>query len=162
MNLRRRDKMIGFLWRNLKGYRWMVFLAMLMAILQVVATLFAAFPMKFILDKLTLPAAKAATAPGVGFLDSLIRDFDNIGGGVPANQAINVHSATGVIVFSVVLITALGIATAILQYFELLLAAYVGVNLTARLRKKLFSHLERLSLDWHGKQKKGDLVQRFT
>ncbi len=154
--------MIGFLWRNLKGYRWMVFLAMLMAILQVVATLFAAFPMKFILDKLTLPAAKAATAPGVAFLDPLIRVFDNIGGGVRANQAINIHSTTGVILFSVVLITVLGIATAILQYFELLLAAHVGVNLTARLRKKLFSHLERLSLDWHGKQKKGDLVQRVT
>lgn len=154
--------MIGFLWRNLKGYRWMVFVAMLMAILQVVATLLAAFPMKFILDKLTLPAPKALTAPGIAFLDPLIRVFDNIGGGFSANQPINVHSATGVIVFSVVLITALGIATAILQYFELLLAAHVGVNLTARLRKKLFSHLERLSLDWHGKQKKGDLVQRVT
>ena len=91
--------MIGFLWRNLKGYRWMVFLAMLMAILQVVATLFAAFPMKFILDKLTLPTAKAATAPGVGFLDPLIRVFDKFGGGVPPNQAIDVHSTTGVIVF---------------------------------------------------------------
>jgi ATP-binding cassette subfamily B protein len=154
--------MFSFLWRNMKGNRWMVVTAMIMAIAQVLATLFAAFPMKFILDKLTLPAAKAAIAPGVAFLDPLIRFFDNIGGGVPATQPINVHSATGVILFSVVAIVVLGIATAILQYFELYLAARVGVNLTARLRKKLFSHLERLSLDWHGKQKKGDLVQRVT
>jgi len=30
------------------------------------------------------------------------------------------------------------------------------------LRQNLFDHLQRLSLDWHGKQKKGDLVQRIT
>ena len=154
--------MVGFLWRNLKGYRWMVFVAMLMAVAQVGTALFAAFPMKWILDKLTLPAAKANTAPGIAFLDPFIRIFDNIGGSVPAKQAINVHSSTGVILFSVAAIMALGIANAVLQYFELLLAARVGVNLSARLRKKLFSHLERLSLDWHGKQKKGDLVQRVT
>ena len=35
-------------------------------------------------------------------------------------------------------------------------------NLSARLRKTLFDQLQRLSLDWHGKQKKGDLVQRIT
>src|SRR5581483_3414901 len=35
-------------------------------------------------------------------------------------------------------------------------------RLSARLRKQLFDHLQRLSLDWHGKQKKGDLVQRIT
>ncbi|HEV2582290.1 MAG TPA: ABC transporter transmembrane domain-containing protein [Ktedonobacteraceae bacterium] len=149
--------MTSFLWRNLKGYRFMVFLAMLMAVAQVVATLFSAFPMKFILDKLT--GAKTDPPP---FLNPLISIFDNIGRSGSANQAINVHSATGVILFSVALIMVLGIATAILQYFELLLAARVAVNLTARLRKKLFSHLERLSLDWHGRQKKGDLVQRVT
>src|SRR5579864_6460127 len=119
--------MISFLWRNLKGYRWMVFLAMLMAILQVVATLLAAFPMKFILDKLTLPTAQAIKAPGVAFLDPLIRVFDNIGGGVsvgspiqcPNAQGVNTpfttisstpvicHTPTGVILFSVVLIMAL-------------------------------------------------------
>ena len=174
--------MFGFLWRNMQGNRWMVVTAMIMAIAQVLTTLLAAFPMKFILDKLTLPAAKAVVAPGVGFLDSLIRAFDNIGGGVSAtsparclnaqghlssftslnSMPANCHTDTGIILFSVVAIIVLGIATAVLQYFELLLAARVGVNLTARLRKKLFSHLERLSLDWHGKQKKGDLVQRVT
>jgi ABC-type multidrug transport system fused ATPase/permease subunit len=39
---------------------------------------------------------------------------------------------------------------------------FLAQNLSARLRKQLFAHLERLSLDWHGKQKKGDLVQRVT
>jgi ABC-type multidrug transport system fused ATPase/permease subunit len=170
--------MIGFLWRNLKGNRWMVVIAMLMAVAQVGTAILGAFPMAFILNKLT----GKPLGFNIGSLDPLIRIFDNIGGGVsvgspiqcPNAQGINVsfttissmpvncHTPTGVILFSVAMIVVLGIATAILQYFELFLASYVAVNLTARLRKQLFSHLERLSLDWHGKQKKGDLVQRVT
>ena len=55
-----------------------------------------------------------------------------------------------------------GILSALLAYLDLFLAAYIAQNLTARLRNQLFDHLQRLSLDWHGKQKKGDLVQRVT
>jgi ATP-binding cassette subfamily B protein len=150
--------MIGFLWCNLKGNRWMVVTAMIMAIAQVGTAILGAFPMAFILNQLT----KKPLGFNAAFLDPLIRTFDNIGGGVPANQPITVHSNTGVILFSIMLIVLLGILNAILQYFQLFLASRVAINLTARLRKQLFSHLERLSLDWHGKQKKGDLVQRVT
>ena len=55
-----------------------------------------------------------------------------------------------------------GILSSILVYIQLYLASFIAQNLTARLRRQLFEHLERLSLDWHGKQKKGDLVQRIT
>ena len=55
-----------------------------------------------------------------------------------------------------------GILSALLAFLDLYLAAYIGQQLTARLRNQLFDHLQRLSLDWHGKQKKGDLVQRVT
>src|SRR3989442_10162959 len=55
-----------------------------------------------------------------------------------------------------------GTLSAVLAYLDLYLAAFIAQNLTARLRRQLFEHLERLSLDWHGKQKKGDLVQRVT
>ncbi len=55
-----------------------------------------------------------------------------------------------------------GTLSAVLAYLDLYLAAFIAQNLTARLRVQLFEHLQRLSLDWHGKQKKGDLVQRVT
>src|SRR3989442_4860260 len=55
-----------------------------------------------------------------------------------------------------------GTLSAVLAYLDLYLAAFIAQNLTARLRIQLFEHLQRLSLDWHGKQKKGDLVQRVT
>src|SRR5579884_1178667 len=55
-----------------------------------------------------------------------------------------------------------GLLSAGLAYLNLFLASFIAQNLTARLRGQLFEHLQRLSLDWHGKQKKGDLVQRVT
>jgi ABC-type multidrug transport system fused ATPase/permease subunit len=72
------------------------------------------------------------------------------------------HSVNGVIIFSVIMLVVFGILSALLAYLELFLASRIAQNLSARLRKQLFEHLQRLSLDWHGKQKKGDLVQRVT
>src|SRR5207244_4662830 len=62
----------------------------------------------------------------------------------------------------VLMLIVFGTLSALLAYLDLFLAAYIAQNLTARLRNQLFEHLQRLSLDWHGKQKKGDLVQRVT
>src|SRR5205823_6022931 len=72
------------------------------------------------------------------------------------------HSVIGVIVFSVLMLVVFGLLSAGLAYLDLFLASYIAQHLTARLRGQLFEHLQRLSLDWHGKQKKGDLVQRVT
>ncbi len=72
------------------------------------------------------------------------------------------HSTIGVIVFSVLMLLLFGTLSAMLAFLDLYLAAFIAQNLTARLRIQLFEHLQRLSLDWHGKQKKGDLVQRVT
>src|SRR5439155_7721250 len=72
------------------------------------------------------------------------------------------HSVIGVIVFSVIVLIVFSPLSALLVYLDLYLAAYIAQNLSARLRKQLFEHLQRISLDWHGKQKKGDLVQRIT
>ena len=146
--------MVRFLFRNLKGYRLLVALALTMAFAQVLAALFNAFPLKFILDKVV-----NNRDPHIPFLDPLISFFDNIGGHATSGSS---HTATGVILFSATAIIVLGVLNAVLQYTELFLASYIAQNLTARLRKQLFGHLERLSLDWHGKQKKGDLVQRIT
>src|SRR5712691_2402706 len=141
--------MVRFLFRNLKGYRFLVFLALTMAFAQVIAALFTAFPLKIILDKVVNHQnPNPALNPLISFVDNLV--------------GANSNSTTGIIIFSATAIVVLGILTALISYTELYLASYIAQNLTARLRKQLFGHLERLSLDWHGKQKKGDLVQRIT
>src|SRR5260370_34320117 len=72
------------------------------------------------------------------------------------------HSTNGVIVFSVLMLIIFGTIAAVLAYLDLYLAAYIAQNLTARLRNQLFEHLQRLSLDWHGKHKKVDLLHALT
>jgi ATP-binding cassette, subfamily B, bacterial len=175
-----------FLYRNLKGFRWLVVMAILVTILEVFCAIGAAFPLKFIPSKVQ----NAGNDPSCTFqfLNPILDKFDNPlfdsslapltpGGqsqtpGVtpcpisPSNtSAITIyshHSTIGVIVFSVIMLVVFGTLAAILAYFDLYLAAFIGQNLTARLRNQLFDHLQRLSLDWHGTKKKGDLVQRIT
>src|SRR5215471_11535171 len=134
-----------FLLRNLKGYRFLLVIAVLMAILQVFANILVSLPAKFIGDALQQKLDPRATfIPGT-IQNAFISLFDNIG-----HSSLTGHNQTH---------TILG---AILAYIQLYLAAFLAQNLSARLRKNLFGHLQRLSLDWHGKQKKGDLVQRVT
>jgi ATP-binding cassette subfamily B protein len=147
---------VRFLFRNLKGYRFLIVIAMAMTFVQVGADILIVFPLKFILDKIV-----NHSDPDFAFLGGLLNLFDQFGTTEGLHKG-EVHTQLGVIVFSTTMLVVLGLLSAVLSYVELFLASYIGQNLTARLRKQLFGHLERLSLDWHGKQKKGDLVQRIT
>ncbi len=177
--------MVKFLFRNLKGFRWLVVIAILVTILEVFCTICAAFPLKFIPSKVSNTGNDPSCT--FQFLNPILDKFDiplfdpslqldpnqppvqpgitqcPISPGDPNPQLIiSHHSTRGVIVFSVLMLIVFGTLAALLAYLDLYLAAYIGQNLTARLRNQLFEHLQRLSLDWHGKQKKGDLVQRVT
>ena len=168
--------------RNLKGYRILVLIAILATLLGVGSDIFAAMPLKFIPSKIS--SSKADPACTFPFLNGVIDIFDPaLKGGKPVPKepcppstgsnkflffslppapASTHHSVTGVIIFSVVILIVFSITSALLTYLALFLASYISQNLTSRLRNQLFEHLQRLSLDWHGKQKKGDLVQRVT
>src|SRR5436190_13351802 len=177
-----------FLHRNLKGYRFLVILAILVAIAQVGSDLLAAMPLKFIPSKVNNSGSDpACTFP---FLDPVLSFFDtplldpslrptqpNQPPGQPppapcpatstdqnsvVHPRITQHSTIGVIVFSLIMLTVFGLLSALLVYIDLYLATFIAQNLSARLRENLFDHLQRLTLDWHDKQKKGDLVQRLT
>ncbi|HVB21523.1 MAG TPA: ABC transporter transmembrane domain-containing protein [Ktedonobacteraceae bacterium] len=176
-----------FLYRNLKGYRLLVVLAILITVAQVGADVLTALPLKYIPSKIANAGNDpACTAP---FLNPILDWFDTpqidpslidpvTGKAVPptptlcpvnptdiaaaANPVLTHHTVLGVVVFSVIMLVVFGILSALLAYLDLFLAAHISQNLTARMRNQLFDHLQRLSLDWHGKQKKGDLVQRVT
>jgi len=186
-------QLVKFLNRNLKGYRLLVVLAILVAVLQVTSEIIAIQPLKWIPSKAQNPGNDpACSLPFLGLNDQhgLLDVFDTPvldpslnpppGGKqpvppptspCPANPAdprtlvipdTTHHSVIGVIVFSVIVLIIFSTLSALLGYLNLYLAAYIAQNLSARLRKQLFEHLQRISLDWHGKQKKGDLVQRIT
>src|SRR2546430_7097621 len=177
--------LVTFLLRNLKGLRGLVLLAMMITVVQVSCDIVAAFPLKFIPSKVqNIGNDPRCLFP---FLDPIESWFDNPqidrslqpDPNLPPNPppeaqcpvdpnnahaqiVLASHSTIGVIVFSVLMLVIFGLLAALLAFLVLYTAAHIGQHLTARLRNQLFDHLQRLSLDWHGKQKKGDLVQRVT
>ncbi len=177
--------LVRFLFRNMKGLRALVALAAIITVLQVSCDIAAAFPLKFIPSKVQNPGNDPACL--FPFLNPIESWFDipqidptlqpdpHFAPGFPVEAQCPInpndprgrivlvrHTTLGVIVFSLLMLIIFGLLSALLAFIDLYLAAYIGQLLTARLRNRLFDHLQRLSLIWHGKQQKGDLVQRVT
>jgi ABC-type multidrug transport system fused ATPase/permease subunit len=145
-----------FLYTNLAGYRGPLLVGIVMTIVQVFAELLVAFPLKFILDKVI-----NHRNPSFPFADALIAPFDHLGSAASLAPG-EAHTQVGVIAFASTLLITCGLLSAALTHGQLWLAARVGTSSSARLRSRLFDHLQRLPLAWHGRQRTGDLVQRLT
>jgi ABC-type multidrug transport system fused ATPase/permease subunit len=139
----------------MQGYRLTLLLSLVMAVVQVGSEILAAFPLKFILDKVV-----DHIEPGWPW-DLGIAQFDGLGtrNGLSHSEA---HTVLAVIAFSAAMIIILGLLAALASHVQLYAAVLVGQNVSAQLRRKGFGHVLRLSLDWHGLKKSGDLVQRLT
>ncbi len=142
--------LIRFLFRNLKGYRILIFFIFIVTLLEVLATANNLVIIKDIINALGNPP----TPPSFPY-NNLLNLFNPVGPGQH-------HATTTTITFLIIMLVAVGLLDSLLTYLQLFLVSRISQNLSARLRKKLFDQLQRLSLDWHGKQKKGDLVQRIT
>jgi ABC-type multidrug transport system fused ATPase/permease subunit len=152
----RRSPLARFLYENLAGYRALLGVGIAMTILQVFAELLVAFPLKFILDKVV-----NHRNPSFPFADALIAPFDHLGSAASLAPG-ETHTQVGVIAFSATLLISCGLLSAALTHGQLFIAARIGTSSAASLRSRLFDHLQRLPLDWHGRQRTGDLVQRLT
>ncbi len=139
-----------FLFTNLKGYRLLIVVAFVVTFLEVVISLQIPVITKDLIDKVAPPN----TDPSGVYLYVI-----NLFNPIPPGQK---HNVGVVVVILMSLLVVVGAVAGLLTYALQYLASFLGQNLSARLRKKLFDQLQRLSLDWHGKQKKGDLVQRIT
>ena len=148
--------LIRFLYLNLHGHRRLVVVGVALTLGLVMCDLGLAFPLKFILDKFV-----NGQDPSFPFSGTLLTAFDRFGStdGLPKGEP---HTVEGVVIFSAALLLALGLIEAVLSYAQLFIAAYIGQALAARVRTRLFDHLQRLSLEWHSEQRTGDLVQRLT
>ncbi len=135
--------MSRFLYRNLRGYRALVAFAVSLTFVQVTADILTAFPLKFILDKIV-----HHTDPVVPLVGGLIFQVRPAGHAQRPQRQRGPHPDE-MVIFSTVLLSPLGDQRGAL-YIQVLIAARVGANLSARLRARLFEHLQHLSLDSHG------------
>src|ERR1700730_4074539 len=117
--------MVRFLFRNLKGYRFLIVVAITMTFAEVGADILIAFPLKFILDKIV-----NHIDPSFAFLGGLLNFFDHFGTTAGLHKG-EVHTQLGVIIFSATALVVLGLLSALLSYIQLFLASFIGQNLTA-------------------------------
>ena len=113
------------------------------------ADLFAPFPLKYIIDTLTGHTVDLPQFPGSTELLNFFQKFET-------------NKTHGIIGFSVTLLLFTGFMSAILSFFQLYLATFIAKTLTNKLSKRLFDHLQRLSVNWHHTHEQGDLVQRIS
>ncbi len=145
-----------FLITHLRGQRARVTVAVAMTFGLVATDILSAFPLKFILDKVS-----HHTDPVFPFAGAVLGRLDALGGRAELLPG-EAHTQTAVIVFSGALFLVLSVLNALMTFLQLRIAASTAQSLGRRLRTTVFAHLERLPLDWHGRQRTGDLVQRIT
>lgn len=148
--------MIRFLFLHLKGRRLLVFLAAALTFVAVACDVLAAIPFKIILDKIV-----DHRDPAIPLTGPILAYFDRFGSAHGLNPA-EVHTRLGVVLFAGLMFLVLGVVSAVVSYVQLSVAAFVGQDLGARLRKELFGHVEHIALDWHVRQQVGEIVQRIS
>ncbi|GAA0637274.1 ABC transporter ATP-binding protein [Kutzneria viridogrisea] len=148
--------MIGFLYQQLHGRRLLVTAAIGLTLLGVAGTVFAAFPLKWILDKIVNDRD-----PGLPLLEPLITACDSLAPGTrpPGTGG---HTQFGVLLASGLVLLALGLIEALVTFVRLSVATSVGQDLEAGLRNRVFDHLQHVPLAWHSGQRVGELTQRVS
>jgi ATP-binding cassette subfamily B protein len=147
---------IRFLFTNLNGRRLLIATAIVLTFVSAAADVLVAIPLKLVLDKVV--DHRDPDLPLVGTLISGFDRFGSPGGLTPIER----HTQLGVILFAGTMALTLGVVSAVVSFVQLRIAAFVGQDLGARLRRRLFLHLQHLPLRWHGRQRVGDIVQRIS
>ena len=127
---------------HLRRAKWSVGLAVICLLGAILMELLAPWPLKVIFDHVLMGKA---LSPSLSFLDALFH-----WGTLPA---VVVLSA------AVFLIVVVGGA---FSYVQVYLTAKTGYELAAMLRQELFSHLQRLSLDYYDAEMAGRIMTRMT
>lgn len=117
-------------------------LALLCSIGYTAARLAEPWPLKFIFDNVLIGTPLVT---GIGWLDDTVGDDRIL-----------------VLLVSVVAILTLAVTRGIFYYYQALLTSQAGQEVVMSLRRKLFAHLQRLSLSFHNRSSTGDLLTRLT
>lgn len=147
--------MIRFLRTHLRGSRALLGLGVGLTIVQVASELFAALPVKWLLDKLV--NGREPSNPLAGAFATFFDRYSTAP--VPPGE---VHTRLGVVMAAGSMILATGLLAGTLAWAQLRIASTVAQRLSASLRMQLFARIESLPLSWHGRQRTGDLMQRLT
>ena len=156
------SRSVGLINRFIAGQRGVFGMAMLMLVLEALTSIWAKFPLTWLLDYLK---GQGATPPnGAQELGkSISKAFDWF----PAVAAsisnfFTPLSQNQVLLFLSVMVLLLALANSASDSFSELYLVKGGRLLGFSLRDKLYAHLQKLSLAFFGRQRTGDLLTRVT
>jgi ATP-binding cassette subfamily B protein len=129
------------LWPGIRKQLPLVLAAFLALVAQIFLRLLEPWPLKFIIDELTV------AEPG------------ETQSGIPAVDALDPMALLTFAALAVVVIALLRAAT---TYFSTVSLALAGNRVLTEVRSSLYQHLLRLSLSYHTRARSGDLITRLT
>ncbi|MGE3163962.1 MAG: ABC transporter ATP-binding protein [Planctomycetota bacterium] len=123
--------------------RAFLFLATIAMVGEVVFQLLGPWPLKYLFDGLLMPDSSPTSLPGVpdGYPQAHPRAF-----------LIGISAA----------ILGIALLGAVCAYYRQIWSATAGQRMVIKLRKRLYQHLHRLPLSFHGHSRLGDLLVRIT
>lgn len=130
-------------WPQIRQQRRLIGLSLLALLLSIGARVLEPWPIKFLFDWIIIPPSNLAMK------DSF----------QPPSFLEEAGLLLGALVMTLVLFTA---SRATCDYFARVGMALAATRVVTDIRARMFSHLQRLSLNYHDKAKSGDLVTRFT
>jgi len=138
---RRLSRLVYYFRYDLRHIRGELILALVCTLGTTITVLARPWPLKIIFDYALIPKHRSRWA----------LPFDMKG-----------YGPTGVATVSCVLLLLIALLWGIFSYYQSYLLASAGQRLTYTVRRRFFSHLQRLSLSVHTAHKTGDLVLRAT
>ena len=94
--------------------------------------------------------------------------FDNVLGGIPLRTPVPTLNRvlggdrTALLVVTTIAILVFALVRGVFYYYQNVLASRVGQQVVLDIRRRLFAHMQRLSLSFHAKSSTGDLLTRLT
>ncbi len=142
LSWKRWAKLVRYFRADLHRVRWELALALLCSLGTTLAVLARPWPIKIVFDYAVIPTGQVRWA----------LPFDLLKG----------RGAMGVVTWSCVLLLGIALLWGLFSYQQRYLIAAAGQRLIFAVRRRLFAHLQRLSLSVHTAHKTGDLVLRAT
>ncbi|RMH85640.1 MAG: ABC transporter ATP-binding protein [Calditrichaeota bacterium] len=143
MRKHHRKTVASFLVENIRPHGATLGGILMLLLGGIVTELLKPWPLKFVIDYLT-----------AGSLDRHIST-------VTLPEAVT-HSLPVFLLFIAGAILFIAVTDGVLRYYQTYLQKRVGSEIVARIRSRLFSHIQRLSLRFHYSRRTGEIVNRIT
>ncbi|MFQ5639871.1 MAG: ABC transporter ATP-binding protein [bacterium] len=140
---RSRNDTLAFITENLKAHRRAFGSIVFLTLGAIIAELLRPWPLKFVIDYL-IEGKSGRSSFGLA---------------LPAPLT---DSVTPFLVFIASAILLIAVADGFITYYSTYLRKKMGGEIITRLRSRLFSHVQRLSLQFHYSLRTGDVVKRIT